>query len=77
MTLDGDRATGDSYTIAHHLFTADDGERRIMIAALRYLDQFVKRDGTWLFAERRLIVDWTETRSSTPRSPPDNTKAVA
>ena len=25
---------------------------------------FVKTDGTWLFAERNLYVDWTETRSS-------------
>jgi hypothetical protein len=65
IELDGDRATGESYTIAHHLFTAD-GERKIMIAALRYLDTFVKVDGAWLFAERNLILDWSETRPSTP-----------
>src|SRR6476659_6664469 len=39
VTLDGDRATGESYTIAHHLYT-EDGERRIMVASLRYLDNF-------------------------------------
>jgi SnoaL-like protein len=65
IELDGDRATGESYTIAHHLFTAD-GERKIMIAALRYLDTFVKTNGEWLFAERNLILDWSETRPSTP-----------
>jgi len=64
VELVGDRATGESYTIAHHLFTAD-GERQIMIAALRYLDTFVKVDGAWLFAERNLILDWSETRRST------------
>jgi SnoaL-like protein len=64
VELVGDRATGESYTIAHHLFTAD-GERQIMIAALRYLDTFVKVDGAWLFAERNLILDWSETRAST------------
>jgi hypothetical protein len=32
---------------------------------LRYLDEFVKQDGQWLFAERRLMVDWTDTRPST------------
>jgi hypothetical protein len=65
ITFDGDRATGESYTIAHHLFTVD-GERKIMIASLRYLDTFVRIDGTWYFAERNLIVDWTETRTSIP-----------
>ena len=33
-----------------------------MIASLRYLDAFVKQDGEWLFAERRLYVDWLEER---------------
>jgi hypothetical protein len=62
--LNGERATGESYTIAHHLYTAT-GERKIMIASLRYLDTFVKIDGAWLFAERNLILDWSETRPST------------
>jgi hypothetical protein len=64
VVLDGNRATGESYTIAHHLYTAD-GERKIMIASLRYLDTFAKVDGAWLFAERDLILDWSETRPST------------
>jgi hypothetical protein len=34
-----------------------------MIASLRYLDAFVKIDGAWLFAERRLYVDWLEERT--------------
>jgi hypothetical protein len=34
-----------------------------MIASIRYLDTFVKQNGVWLFAERKLMVDWTETRS--------------
>jgi hypothetical protein len=63
VTIDGDRATGESYTIAHHLYT-EAGERKIMIASLRYLDAFAKVSGRWLFAERTLILDWTETRSS-------------
>ena len=33
-----------------------------MVASLRYHDTFVKLDGSWLFAERKLYVDWTETR---------------
>jgi hypothetical protein len=62
VALDGDRATGEGYTIAHHVYT-DDGTRKIMIASLRYLDSFAKLDGRWYFAERNLILDWSETRS--------------
>ena len=40
----------------------DGAKRRIMIASLRYLDTFVKRDGAWLFAERKLYVDWVDDR---------------
>jgi SnoaL-like domain len=61
FSLKGDRATGEVYCIAHHL-TVDGEERRMMIAYLRYLDTFVKIDGMWLFAERRLYVDWLEER---------------
>jgi hypothetical protein len=65
VVLNGDRAIGESYTIAHHLFTAD-GQRSIMIASLRYLDAFVKIGGAWFFSERKLILDWSETRPSKP-----------
>jgi SnoaL-like domain len=65
VNLDGERASGESYTIAHHLYT-ENGERKIMIASLRYLDSFAKIDGRWYFAERKLILDWSETRPSSP-----------
>jgi hypothetical protein len=61
FTLTGDRGTGEAYCMAHHL-TIDGERRRLMIAALRYADQFVKMDGVWLFAERLLYVDWLEER---------------
>jgi hypothetical protein len=64
VALDGERATGESYTIAHHVYS-EDGTRRIMIASLRYLDTFAKIDGRWYFAARKLILDWSETRSMT------------
>lgn len=62
ITLDGDRATGDSYTIAHHVFT-ENGTRKMMVAWLRYLDVYVKLERTWYFAERELILKWSETRA--------------
>jgi SnoaL-like domain len=60
-TLTSDRGTGETYCMPHHL-TIDGGKRSLMIAALRYSDQFVKIEGAWLFAERRLYVDWIEVR---------------
>src|SRR5579862_6564092 len=62
LTLTRDRGTGEAYTLAHHL-TVDGGKRRLMVAALRYSDIFLKQDGAWLFAERRLYVDWLEERT--------------
>jgi SnoaL-like domain len=62
FTLDGDRATGEAYCLAHHVMV-DAGKRRLMIASLRYLDTFAKIDGVWLFAERLLNVDWLEERA--------------
>jgi ketosteroid isomerase-like protein len=61
LTLAGDRATGVAYCLAHHL-TVDGDKRRLMIAALRYADTFAKKSDAWLFAERRLYVDWLEER---------------
>jgi len=60
-TLVNDRATGEAYCLAHHV-TVDGVRRRLMVAALRYLDTFVKIDGAWLFAERLLYVDWLDER---------------
>ncbi len=61
LTLTGDRGTGETYCMPHHL-TIEGKNRRLMVAALRYFDTFVRMDGTWLFAERLLYVDWLEQR---------------
>jgi ketosteroid isomerase-like protein len=61
FTLMSEHGTGETYCLAHHV-TVDNGQRRLMVASLRYLDTFVKMDGAWLFAERRLYVDWIDER---------------
>jgi ketosteroid isomerase-like protein len=61
-TLNGGRAIGETYCLAHHV-TVDGDKRRLMVASLRYHDTFVKTDGEWLFAERLLYVDWLEDRA--------------
>jgi ketosteroid isomerase-like protein len=62
IALDGAVATGESYCLAHHV-QVQDGRRSLMVASIRYLDTFTKQAGRWLFSERRLMVDWIETRS--------------
>jgi uncharacterized protein (TIGR02246 family) len=63
VTIDGDRAAGETYCLAHHLWT-EDGQRTLMVMAIRYHDNFARHDGEWLFAERRLIIDWVDRRPS-------------
>ena len=62
FTLTADQATGEAYCLAHHV-TVSGEKRRLMVASLRYYDTFVKTDGTWLFAERQLYVDWVDERA--------------
>jgi ketosteroid isomerase-like protein len=62
FTLTADQATGEAYCLAHHV-TVNGEKRRLMVASLRYYDTFVKRDGSWLFAERQLYVDWVDERA--------------
>ncbi len=57
LTLEGTTATGITYCMAHHL-TQEEGKQKLMIAAIRYQDKFVKLQERWLFAERKLFVDW-------------------
>jgi SnoaL-like domain len=62
FTLTDDRGTGETYCLAHHV-TVNSGQRRLMLASLRYYDTFVKTDGVWSFAERLLYVDWVDERT--------------
>jgi ketosteroid isomerase-like protein len=61
-TLNGGRAIGETYCLAHHV-TVNGDKRRLMVASLRYHDTFAKTDDEWLFAERLLYVDWLEERA--------------
>jgi hypothetical protein len=61
VVLDGDHASGVTYCLAHHV-KIEGAVRSLMVAAIRYLDSFVKQGGVWFFSQRKLMVDWTETR---------------
>jgi ketosteroid isomerase-like protein len=61
LSVDGDRATGETYCMAHHLSTVD-GTRHDRVMSIRYLDTYARVDGRWLIAHRRLVVDWEDDR---------------
>lgn len=59
--LRGDRADGETYCLAHHVYSR---ESRWMnrVMAIRYLDAYARGPAGWLFAERQIFVDWIEFR---------------
>src|ERR1700759_2810594 len=61
-SLTAGRASGETYCLAHHVAEAD-GKRELNLAAIRYVDAFVKLGGAWLFKDRKLYFDWIEDRA--------------
>jgi len=61
VTIDGDTAEGETYSVAMHMMPPGNGAPKRMDMGIRYQDRFVRQDGNWLFASRQLIVDWIET----------------
>ena len=61
LQLNDNTATGIAYCIANHQ-TIKDGVQKLMVANIKYHDSFVKQNGKWFFAERKLMVDWIENR---------------
>ncbi|GHO60519.1 nuclear transport factor 2 family protein [Ktedonobacter robiniae] len=65
LLIDGIRAVGETYCLAHHLWV-ENGQRTLMVMSIRYYDKFVREADRWLFAERKLIIDWTDSHPSQP-----------
>lgn len=53
IEVDGDRAFGETYAIAHHVQRATD-----LIMGVRYLDRFERRSGEWKVADRQMSFEW-------------------
>jgi hypothetical protein len=62
VTIDGDRARGETYCTADHVARGDAGTT-LLSWAIRYQDRWRREDGQWRFTNRLLVIDWTETRS--------------
>ena len=59
--VDGDRATGETYCLAHHV-SERDGEQRLVVMSIRYQDGYVRTGGAWKFERRDFLLDWQEDR---------------
>ena len=66
VTIDGDRATGDTVCLAHHVYE-NAGGRRMLVMAVRYTDKYARQSDGWGFAERQLHLDWREDRAMEDR----------
>jgi SnoaL-like domain len=65
VSIDGDSAHGETYSVAEHLSVAD-GRTTILTWAIRYQDRWRREAGQWRFAHRALVLDWTESRLLVP-----------
>ena len=65
VTIQGDRAIGETYCLAHEFWTESD-QRKFQTLGIRYHDQFVRQEQRWYFVERKVIIDWSDTRNSVP-----------
>ena len=64
VRLEGDRASGMVYCLAHHVYEREGVERDTLMAT-RYLDQYVRTPDGWKIAQRTHYVDWEEDRPLT------------
>ena len=65
VALHGERAGGETYCIVHQ-FKMMNGQRSCQTLCIRYYDQFLRQESRWYFAERKVIIDWSDTRVSVP-----------
>ena len=59
VEIGGDRATGETYCTAHHLYERD-GVRRKLDWGIRYQDRCVREAGQWRYERRELLLDWAQ-----------------
>ena len=66
VELAGDRATGETYCMAHHLSDVESGGVQDRVLAIRYLDRYSRVEDGWRIAERVLVIDWADERAVAP-----------
>jgi hypothetical protein len=63
VTITGDRADGETGCLAHMMSQGPRGGEILIVEGVRYLDQWVRKDGSWRFASRRVVIDFSEVRT--------------
>lgn len=61
-TIDGDRATSETYCLAYHYYDLD-GQQQEYVMGIRYEDSLRKRDGRWEIVECRANFDFMTGQS--------------
>lgn len=59
--VDGRTATGEVYCAARHLTRSTDGDTD-HVMFIRYADTYTTTGDGWVLTDRKVQVDWTETR---------------
>ena len=59
VEVSGDRASGETYCTAHHLYERE-GRPRKLSWGIRYQDRCVREAGAWRYARRELLRDWAQ-----------------
>jgi SnoaL-like domain len=54
-------ARAETYAVAYHRFRDDQDRETDMVAGLRYIDRFERRDGEWRIAHRACAYEWRRT----------------
>jgi len=61
VDLPNGAARAETYAVAYHRFHDADGQEQDMVAGLRYVDRFERREGEWRIARRVCAFEWRRT----------------
>ena len=64
--VDGGRATGDVYCVAHHASSAGVGYGTDLVWFIRYRDEYRETAEGWRFVRRELNLQWVEEHAISP-----------
>ena len=64
VTVTADRAEGETGCLAHLMSQGPRGGEILIVEGVRYLDRWVREKGSWRFASRRIVIDFSEVRTA-------------